>query len=133
MRPAPIDALASMKFRAGAPDKLGPFHYAVSHVAASRSWGLWTPEPRCVACAGLYDHGDARMEVWFACLPEASRHMRGILRAAHLTLRPIVQSEGVTIFARVAMGWRPGARMASLFGMELARTEAGDEIWEMRP
>jgi hypothetical protein len=133
MRPAPLEALAAMREQ-GPPKSfggaLGPFAYAASHAALSRSFGYWTPDPKCVACAGLYDHGNGRLEAWFACLPEAASEMVGIVRAARLTLAAVADAETVKIFARVKAGWRPGARIAKALSMRLARVEAGEEIWE---
>jgi hypothetical protein len=44
----------------------------------------------------------------------------------------MLQSDDVAIFARVAIGWRPGARMAAILGMVMTGREGLDEIWEMR-
>lgn len=140
-RPAPLEALARM--RGSAQKSLGPaegpFAYAAAHAAKTRSWGAWIvpaaedwqPEPRCVACGGLFAHDDGRLEAWFACLPEAAGEIGAILRAARLTLAAIADAEGVEIFARVRVGWRPGARIARVLSMRRTGEEAGYEIWSL--
>jgi len=130
-RPAPLPELAAMMAALSPPAlvaKAGAFALASRHLALTRSWGVWEGET-CLACAGLADDGPGRLEAWFACTPRAARRIVAIVRAARLTLDTIVETERVEIRARVAVGWEPGRRLASLLGFRSPRAAAGVEIW----
>lgn len=123
-----LSDLAAMRASAGLPEKVGTFDWAASHASKTRCWSAWSAG-RCIACGGFFDHG-GRFEAWFACRPEAAREIVGVLRAAHWTLRAVSDDGRVEIFARVAPGWRPGARIARAIGMRPAGLRDGWEIWE---
>ncbi len=124
-RPAPLADLTVMlasSFATGAGAKVGVYEAAARYQKLTRSWGAYAGR-LCVACGGLYPHGDGALEAWFACRPEARRAIRSIATQARLTLRLIADAERVEIFARVAAGWAPGQRLARAVGFRLL--EAG--------
>lgn len=129
-RPAPLADLAAMTAALSPPAflaKFGAYGAAATHLAHTRSWGFWAGD-LCVACAGLHELGPHALEAWFACRPQASRHMVGVIGTMRLTLPMICEAERVEIRARVAEGWEPGRRIARALDFHLA--EAGAvETW----
>ena len=131
-RDAPLYTLAQMlallppRALKGAP----PPELAARHIARTRNWGAWV-DGECVAAGGLSDRAASELEAWFACLPSASRHIVSIVAQTRLTLRLIAETEAVEIRARVALGWRPGQRLAAALGFARTGEEFGFEIWTM--
>lgn len=67
------------------------------------------------------------VELALAFAPAAARHMRALVRQAHLTLSRIAQT-GVLVFARVEVGYARGARLAGLSGFSPGRLR-DRQIW----
>lgn len=101
------------------------------------SWGMWDQHGLCVATAGLFplpatETSPRRYEGWFACWPTAAEHTLAIVRLAQLTYRAVAQDGPIEIIAHVAVGHRPGARLARMIGFTPGPIEAGYETWIWR-
>lgn len=95
------------------------------------SWGLREGDAPPLIIAGFAPSARG-FEAWFGCRPEAAGHMKTFLRHAHLTLQKTAHDWNVKIFARVACGHRPGARIAKLLGFELCGRDSGFDDWIWR-
>jgi hypothetical protein len=140
--PAPYHTLVAMlcdRNNVSAYNKLAsPETFAKLQILAkdARSWGFARERDKAtLACAGFVPlgvDGDGRphYEAWFACWPQLAPHMRSFLRLAQLTLAELPQD--AIVEARVAPGWRPGEKLASLLGFRRGSRLGQSDLWEWR-
>lgn len=84
---------------------------------------------RLIGCAMFYP-APACTELIFVCLPEASRHMLAIVRAARLTARHLPQDG--TVRARCMRSNIAGRRFTWLCGLRPAGIDGGAKVYELR-
>lgn len=133
--PAPLAGVASMTFHTGVPASVAKFAGDPMTVAAillkrGPSYAAIDEGGDAIAAGGYVPLSPDLFEGWFLCRQHAGVRILSIVRLAQLTLPPLAQDGQVTVAARVAIGWRPGRRIAALLGMTQQRLGMGYEIWE---
>jgi len=135
VRPAPLLDLADMLARDDIPlglrkFGLGPLKLAQLQRQLGQSWG-YEIGGRILVCCGLIPvPAQDCLEAWFACRPEAAPHMLAVARAAQLTL--LAGADDALVVARVAVGWRPGERLARAVGLTPGAAAGGEREWWWR-
>jgi hypothetical protein len=110
---------------------------AILQGARSETIGFYL-DGRLIAAITLYPLDPERpredlREASFACLPEASAHMTGVIRHARLIRLRLAEHADVRIRATVLKGHEPGRRIARLIGLRPAGETGAFELWEWTP
>jgi hypothetical protein len=132
--PAPLHAITALAF----PNGRAPARHLQAMIlqsARSDTVAFADAAGEIVMIAGFYPlaplhDGERFFEMWLQITPPAVPHLPALRRLTRLTLARVAESGPVRVRALVAVGHRPGARLAAIVGMRLVGSEDGFECWE---